>query len=205
MYCVNHFTQAKAAGIITRESYEAMKTLIVAPVAALDKLKAPPGTETHGESKDFCMRIGSLIVHSLGRIVQDVDGFHVEDYIYPEGYVATRIFWSMTTPRTRTVYILKIERNTNSDGTVGPLFTITPGDAPSSKIRGRFASQVYKTLVDRVRKVNAAYFPQGELFSKLPMIRKTRKKYFALNGPQVRSKQQNVTQHRVQLYLSASA
>jgi len=205
MYCVNHFTQAKAAGIITRESYEAMKTLIVAPVAALDKLKAPPGTETHGESKDFCMRIGSLIVHSLGRIVQDVDGFHVEDYIYPEGYVATRIFWSMTTPRTRTVYILKIERNTNSDGTVGPLFTITPGDAPSSKIRGRFASQVYKTLVDRVRKVNAAYFSQGELFSKLPMIRKTRKKYFALNGPQVRSKQQNVTQHRVQLYLSASA
>lgn len=181
MFCAAHKSLAEATGIIARESFEAMKTLIVAPEnqksAEKDALSDP---------KEHCMRVGSLIVHSLGRIVQNLDGFHVEDYIYPEGYVATRIFWSMVTPRTRTVYILKIERNTNSDGITGPLFTITPGDAPSSKIRGRFASQVYKTLVDRVRKVNAAYFSQGELFSKLPMIRRTRKKYFALNGPQVR-------------------
>lgn len=182
MFCANHKVHAHSAGTIVRESVEAMKTLIVAP----EKQKIVPGADkdTPGESKDHCLRVGSLIVHSLGKIVHDADGFHVEDYIYPEGYVATRIFWSMTTPRTRTVYILKIERNNNSDGTTGPLFTITPGDAPSSKIRGRFASQVYKTLVDRVRKANAAYFTQGELFSKLPMIRRTRKKYFALNGPQ---------------------
>ena len=187
VFCANHKAHAESAGTIVRESVEAMKTLVVAP----EKQKPVPGAEkdTPGESKDHCLRVGSLIVHSLGKIVQDAEGFHVEDYIYPEGFVATRIFWSMTTPRTRTVYILKIERNNNSDGTTGPLFTITPGDAPSSKIRGRFASQVYKTLVDRVRKVNAAYFTQGELFSKLPMIRKTRKKYFALNGPQVRTAQ----------------
>lgn len=185
MFCANHRSNYQSGGTIVRESFEAMKTLTVAP----EKQKPVPGVDKdhQGEPKEFCLRIGSLTVHSLGKIVQDADGFHVEDYIYPDGYVATRIFWSMATPRTRTVYILKIERNDISDGTPGPLFTITPGDAPGSKIRGRFVSQVYQTLINKVRKVNADYFSQGDLFSKLPMIRKTRKRFYALNGAQVRT------------------
>ena len=182
MFCANHRANSLAGGHIIRESFEAMKTLIVAP----DK-KVGLGSEKDnvGDSKELCFRIGSLIVHSLGTIVQDIDGFHTEDYIYPAGYVATRIFWSTVTPRTRTVYILKVERNSGTDNIEGPLFTITPGDAPSSKIRGRLVSQVYKTLIDRVRKVNSSFFSHGDLFSRLPMMRKTRKKFYALNGPQV--------------------
>lgn len=182
MFCANHKASAQGQHIV-RESFEAMKTLVVAP----EKQKQTvPGSEkdAQGDSNDLCIRVGSLIVHALGNIVQDVDGFHVEDYIYPEGYVATRIFWSMVTPRTRTVYVLKVERSNGKDGATGALFSITPGDSPSSKIRGRFLSQVYKTLVDRVKKVNSKYFSQGDLFSKLPMVRKSRKKFFALNGPQ---------------------
>jgi hypothetical protein len=183
MFCCNHRANHHSGGHIIRESFEAMKTLIVAP----EKQKVGSGSEKEGpEPKDLCLRIGSLIVHSLGSIVQDIDGFHTEDYIYPDGYIATRIFWSTMSPRTRTVYILKVERNSGSDHIEGPLFTIIPGDAPSSKIRGRLVSQVYKSLLDRVRKVNAPFFSHGDLFSKLPMMRKSRKKFYALNGPQVK-------------------
>jgi F/Y-rich N-terminus/SET domain/PHD-like zinc-binding domain/F/Y rich C-terminus len=176
MFCASH-RSSDSGNAIVRESFEAMKTLIVAP----EKQKQPTsaGTDKDGGDNEHCIRVGSLTIHALGKIVTEADGFHTDDYIYPEGYVATRIFWSMVEPKTRTVYVCKIER-----GSEGAVFTITPGDAPSSKIRGRFASQVYKTLVDRVRKVNAAYFSHGDLFSKLPMIRKSRKRFFALNGPQ---------------------
>jgi F/Y-rich N-terminus/PHD-like zinc-binding domain len=179
MFCSIH--KSSHTGHIIR-SFEAMKTLVVAP----DKQKSGGEKDAPGDANDLCYRVGSLTVHSLGKIVQDVDGFHVEDYIYPEGFVSTRIFWSMISPRTRTVYVLKIERSQGSDGATVPLFTITPGDSPSSKIRGRFVSQVYKTLLDRVKKVNGKFFSHGDVFSKLPMVRKSRKKFFALNGPQVR-------------------
>lgn len=186
VYCSNHKSSSHTGGYAVRESFEAMKTLIVAPEKEKQKQPLSVGEkDVAGDPNEVCIRIGSLIVHSLGKIVQDIDGFHTEDYIYPENFVSTRIFWSMISPRTRTVYVLKVERNKNSDGTTVPLFTITPGDSPSSKIRGRFVSQVYKTLLDRVKKVNSKYFSHGDMFSKLPMMRKTRKKFFALNGPQV--------------------
>jgi hypothetical protein len=123
-----------------------------------------------------------LVVHSVGTINQTCDGFHSENYITPLGFVATRIFWSTRSPRTRTLYVLQIERSVG-DGRA--MFTIIPSDDPSSAIRGHSVFTVYNTLVDRVRKVNSQFFSQCNLFSKLPMVRRTRKKTFGLNGPQV--------------------
>jgi hypothetical protein len=178
MYCSNHVSTA--SGKLDRESFEFMKPLIVAPEkpkASIDRDAAE-----NAEPSQLCPRVGALVVHSVGTINQTCDGFHSENYITPLGFVATRIFWSTRSPRTRTLYVLQIERSVG-DGRA--MFTIIPSDDPSSAIRGHSVFTVYNTLVDRVRKVNSQFFSQCNLFSKLPMVRRTRKKTFGLNGPQV--------------------
>jgi F/Y-rich N-terminus/PHD-like zinc-binding domain/PHD-finger len=177
VFCASH--KASATEALVKDHSELMKALMVAP----DKQKQ--GTDrdpTSSTDTYLCFRIGSVIVHSLGTIESTVDGFHSEDYITPPGYVASRIFWSARYPRTRTVYILKIERNLDYQ----PQFVCIPGDDPTAKVTGRSAALVYNSLMDRVRKVNAAHFAQSDLYSKLPVVRRTRKKTFGLNGPQVR-------------------
>jgi len=117
-----------------------MKALVIAPEK---KAADQPDVAVNADS-DVCYRVGSLIIHSLGEIETNHDGFHSESYIYPPGYVATRIFWSTVFPRTRATYVLKIDRrvvvskDAGGDGVeTVPLFSIIPGDAPSSsKIMG---------------------------------------------------------------------
>jgi hypothetical protein len=177
LYCVNH--KSVATDTLVRENYEPMKALMIAAEGrATGSDKAEDNAET-----ELCFRVGTLIVHSMGEIEVNTDGFHSENYITPPGYVATRIFWSATSPKKRTAYVLKIERSSK-----GPLFTILPGDNPSTQIVAATAAQAYNTLVERVRKVNADYFNTlGDLQSKLPVVRRSRRKTFGLNGPQVSS------------------
>jgi hypothetical protein len=177
MFCAAH--KDCTEDIVKYPSIELMKTLIVAPEKAKPLQQEKESSETEGS---LCSRVGSLVVHSLGEIEQDRDGFHSENYITPSGYIATRIYWSTVTPRTRTVYVLKIEKSSGGRAS----FTITPGDNPLSKIKGSSVTQAYNTLVARVKEVNEQHFSHGDLFSKLPTERRSRKKIFGLNGPQVR-------------------
>jgi hypothetical protein len=174
MYCSSHASYA--TGILQRESCEFMKTLMVTTEdkKGSDSLIAP-------QQFDLCPRLGALVVHALGTIDVTNDGFHSEDYITPPGYVASRIFWSMKQPRTRTVYILRVERSSKNKA----IFSILPGDMPDAKIVGSSALHVYATLMDKIRRVNANHFSQGDEFSLLPMSRRTRRKTFGLNGAQV--------------------
>jgi F/Y-rich N-terminus/PHD-like zinc-binding domain len=175
MFCANH--KSSATSVLAKESFEIMKTLIVAP----EKKSAVEKDSGDVAEHEFCSRIGSFILHSTGKIEDKCDGFHSENYITPPGYFATRIFWSTVTPRTRTTYMMRIEKT--CDGRVE--FAIIPGDCPQTKISGNSVSHVYTTFMDRVRKVNNAFFSDGDMFSKLPAIRKTRRKTYGLNGPQV--------------------
>lgn len=176
VFCKNH--RSSAIEILVRESCEFMKALMIAP-----EKKTSPDLDTGDVTEaELCSRVGSLVVHSLGTIEQRHDGFHSENYITPPGYVATRIFWSTVRPRERTLYVLKIEQPALKQA----VFSILPGDNPSGKITGNSVSMVYSMMMDRVRKVNSEHFSQGDLLSKLPMIRRTRRKTFGLNGAQVR-------------------
>jgi hypothetical protein len=178
VFCEQHKSSA-TTGVLDRENFEHMKALMIASGNDND---SPNAVET-----DVCSRIGSLVVHSTGQIDSKNDGFHSENYITPPGYVASRIFWSCVHPRKRTVYVLKVERSGSGEA----LFTILPGDDPSAKITGPSVAQVYNSLVEKVRKVNTKGYSHGNLLSKLPVIRKSRRKTFGLNGPQVRSNRWN--------------
>ena len=176
VFCMHH--RSSASDILVKESYEPMKALMVAP----DDKKGASEKDLEAAEGDLCTRVGSLVVHALGNIEIDVDGFHSENYITPPGYVASRIFWSASKPRSRTTYILKIERSPEGNDA---LFSIIPGDDPTSAITGSSASKAYDLLMKRVRKVNSSSFSNGNLLSKLPAVRKTLRKTYGLNGPQV--------------------
>lgn len=177
LYCSTH--KAAATSIIDHENSEPMKALMI---AAEGKGNVVDKAVDEYVETDLCSRVGTLIVHSFGDIETKCDGFHSEHYVTPPGYVASRIFWSTVHPRKRTVYVVKIERAAGG----GPVFTILPGDNPSMKISLPSASQAYNTLLECVRKVNADHFNiHGDLMSKLPVIRRSRRKAYGLNGPQV--------------------
>ena len=171
--CKEH--KGKAKGEVDRNlSVEHMKSLKV-NMQQDWKSKCPESIDL-----SLCYRLGGLVVHSLGSIEQDVDGFHSEKYIMPPGYTATRIFWSYQAPRTRTVYILKIDR----EGAKA-MFSIIAADDPSTAIRSRSMCDAYDILMSRVRKQN----PMAKLneWTELPRARGENNKAYALNAPQVRT------------------
>ena len=174
MFCAAH--KASAAGVLPCESFEFMKPLLID-----DEKKSALDKDTSDGNEALCSRVGALVVHSLGEIDQCRDGFHSEKYITPPNYIATRIFWSGSTPKTRTVYVLKIEAT--RDGR--RMFSVIPGDDPNATIYGHSCGDVYNTLIESVKATNGNHF-SADLLSKLPVPRKTTKKTFGLNGPQVR-------------------
>lgn len=176
VFCSSH--KSSAISILAKDSCELMKALIIAP----EKQKSGADTDLPDNSEiDLFFRLGALVVHSLGTIEQKIDGFHTEDYITPPGYVASRIFWSSVYPRTRTVYIVKIEKCPEGRAR----FEIIAGDAPTAKIAGSSVTQVYSMLMKRIQALNSSHFSKGDPYSKLPVARKTKRKTYGLNGPQV--------------------
>lgn len=170
--CKEH--KGKAKGEVDRNlSVEHMKSLKVNTQQDW-RSKGPEAIDL-----SLCYRLGGLVVHSLGTIEEEVDGFHSEKYIMPPGYTATRIYWSYQAPRTRTVYVLKVDR----EGTKA-IFSIIAADDPSTAIRSRSMDDAYDMLMSRVRKQN----PMAELneWTELPRARGENNKAYALNAPQVR-------------------
>ena len=174
MFCALH--KSSASVVLPRGSFEYMKPLMVAAEKKIGTDKDASDTV----EANLCSRIGALVVHSLGEFDQYRDGFHTEKYITPPGYVATRIFWSACAPKTRTVYVLKVEASL--DGC--RVFSIIPGDDPNATIRGSSCGDVYNTLMQRVKLINREHF-SPDICSKLPVPRKQTKKMYGLNGPQV--------------------
>lgn len=169
MFCETH--KGSAISLLPTESVEHMKSLMIAGD------KKDSGDDPEGK---VSLRIGTLTIQAWGEIEQDSDGFHCEKYITPPGYLATRIFWSTRQAKTRTVYVVKVEKDKSGKA----LFTITPSDDLTGVIRGRSPAEAYATLTQRVKQANRQYFSSGNLLSKLPVKRKHAKKAFGLNGPQ---------------------
>lgn len=132
----------------------------------------------------LCYRSGSLVIHSLGKIDEDRDGFHSKSYITPSGFTSSRIFWSFSQPKTRTVYIMRIVQSKDNVAN----FIASAADAPTVIFEGGDVNTLYNDIVDRVLNVNKDFFSHGDLLSVFPMERsKKNKTGFCLNGPQVSS------------------
>jgi len=169
MYCRAH--RDIANDVLERESFELMKPL---------KIHQEDCKPAALAESSMCFRLGALVVHSLGSIEQDHDGFHSKQYITPPGYTATRIFWSFRHIRKRTLYVMRVIRAEEAK----PIFTISAADDPTTVIRGRSVNEVYNALNDRICKATHSMYSHGDFCSPLPIKRNHKKKIYGLNGPQ---------------------
>ena len=128
---------------------------------------AKPDVDVSAYNSGHVMRLGALVVHSLGEIDTKSDNFHDTHYIYPKGFCSTRIFWSTVAPRTRTVYALRI---VESEGSA--LFVIRAADDQRLMIASRSAKDAYEELVSKTNLINAAFFSRPfDRNSSLPVRR----------------------------------
>ena len=79
------------------------------------------------------LRVGNLTVIRVGTISADKPWMHDENYLYPLGYVSTRVFWSYVNPGERVLYkceILEGEHHGSSykDDKFDTAFRVTASD-----------------------------------------------------------------------------
>eukprot|EP00123_Amoebidium_parasiticum_P000749 comp11644_c0_seq1/m.6148 comp11644_c0_seq1/g.6148 ORF comp11644_c0_seq1/g.6148 comp11644_c0_seq1/m.6148 type:complete len:573 (-) comp11644_c0_seq1:269-1987(-) len=90
-------------------------------------------------------RIGSLTIHNFGTVT-DKEGYHTEKFIFPIGFMSTRIHTSWKNPATKTTYTCTV-----SEGAHGPLFTISAEDDPNNVAEGSSATAAHITVLNRIR------------------------------------------------------
>lgn len=103
-----------------RTSSDSNKSIKPSKVAAVDNEDDAPNSVVRQQivqtiSVDhlgrpiYPINIGNeLIVYDLGEILSDRPGYHSENWIYPIGFVATRVYGHMKEPDRRCTYTCKI-------------------------------------------------------------------------------------------------
>ena len=132
-------------------------------------------------SGDRAIRSGAGTVLSIGKIQLDNMNFHTEKHIFPCNFRSARIFWSMTSPLKRTVYLFEIlhqsdlsveeeeellnvsvqdddakdvdEGDTDKNKTL-PVFRVIAADNPSHIMISRSITDVYNNIVKAIKEVN---------------------------------------------------
>ena len=176
MYCKSHVSYAANVVPLKEASQEHMRILRVHEPESTSPIES--GDD---EERKPCIRVGSLIVHSLGEIEQDLDGYYTKCHITPRGYVATRIFWSFNHPMKRTMYILRVEKAT----TGRPVFSIVDVEYPDSVIRSNSSQESYSILIMLVLETNENQFASIDDVNSLKPIKRVKNETYGLNGPQV--------------------
>lgn len=87
--------------------------------------------------------MGNLSIHDLGAIIVDRPGYHTENWIYPIGYVSTRIYANIKEPHRNCLYTCKI-----IDCGEYPRFEIIPESMPEYAIAGPSGSFQIVSIID---------------------------------------------------------
>lgn len=89
----------------------------------------------------------NILVHSLGEILPANPNFHNTHWIYPVGYVATRIYAHPKDPQRKCVYTCKILNNAGM-----PQFQIIPDNDLDSVFFGETANVCHQTLLETLKR-----------------------------------------------------
>ncbi|KAH8314216.1 hypothetical protein KR074_000765 [Drosophila pseudoananassae] len=112
----------------------------------------------------FPVNLNSVLLHSLGEIISGNVNFHNDNWIYPVGYVATRIFAHPKDPRKKCVFTCKILNNAGI-----PQFQIIPDNDLDGVFFGESANACHMELLNTIQrcpyvKVKIPFELQGEVF-----------------------------------------
>lgn len=131
-------------------------------------------------SGDRAIRSGAGTVLSIGKIQVDNMNFHTEKHIFPCNFRSSRIFWSMTRPMKRTVYLFEILHQTDltmeeeeelfntsvqeedkedDDGDVDknktlPVFRAVAVDNPTHVMISRSINDLYNGILKAIKQIN---------------------------------------------------
>lgn len=62
----------------------------------------------------YPITMGNLSIYNLGKILFDRPGYHAENWIYPAGFMSTRVYGHIKDPERKCVYTCKIIDNGDS-------------------------------------------------------------------------------------------
>ncbi|XP_055919003.1 transforming growth factor beta regulator 1 [Eupeodes corollae] len=118
--------------------------------------------DAHGKPI-FPINLGGFVLHALGEIMSENTNFHTENWIYPVGYLATRVFSHPKEPERKCVFTCKILNNSGV-----PQFQIIPDAEFDHVFFGESANICHLGLLDTIVRVsdvaNLPLRPQGERF-----------------------------------------
>ncbi|XP_017477424.1 PREDICTED: transforming growth factor beta regulator 1 [Rhagoletis zephyria] len=112
----------------------------------------------------YPINLCNILVHSPGEIIPINPNFHTSNWIYPVGYVATRIYAHPKDPQRKCVYTCKILNNAGM-----PQFQIIPDNDLDSVFFGESANICHKGLLETLQcsLIDVVQLPlqvQGEKF-----------------------------------------
>ncbi|XP_061398221.1 transforming growth factor beta regulator 1 [Musca vetustissima] len=93
------------------------------------------------------INLSNVLIHSLGEILPSNPNFHNSNWIYPVGYVATRIYAHPKDPQRKCVFTCKILNNAGY-----PQFQIIPDNDLDSVFFGETADICHRTLLETLRR-----------------------------------------------------
>lgn len=114
-------------------------------------------------NKGLPINFGNFILQAVGDIVVDNPNFHNENWVYPVGYIATRVYAHPKYPRKKCVFTCKILNNSGV-----PQFQIIPDAEFDHVFFGESANICHIGLLEAIaHSANIKNFPirpQGEKF-----------------------------------------
>ncbi|GAA39455.2 histone-lysine N-methyltransferase MLL3 [Clonorchis sinensis] len=135
MYCplhreaANKLCQLNSLSVERRVFISRDESSQVAGVILQVNQQNEPSVRLHGEDSFVKLRVGGLILHSVGQLLPEhLSGtsFHSAEFIYPVGYSSTRIYWSYRHVRQRCLYHCRIEDSLSKNGDPISSFNLYP-------------------------------------------------------------------------------
>lgn len=114
--------------------------------------------------KIFPLKLNNILVHSIGEIIAANPNFHTAHWIYPVGYVATRIYAHPRDPRKKCVFTCKILNNAGV-----PQFQLIPDNDLDGVFFGETANKCHQELLNCIQgfiheSLKADFKAKGEVF-----------------------------------------
>ncbi|XP_033148942.1 transforming growth factor beta regulator 1 [Drosophila busckii] len=94
----------------------------------------------------FPLKLNNILIHTLGEIIPSNPNFHNANWIYPVGYVATRIYAHPSDPRKKCVFTCKILNNAGV-----PQFQLIPDNDLDGVFFGETANICHQELLNRIQ------------------------------------------------------
>lgn len=122
----------------------------------------------------FPLKLSNILIHSIGEIIPTNPNFHTAEWIYPVGYVATRIYAHPKDPYKKCVYTCKILNNAGV-----PQFQLIPDNDLDGVFFGATANICHQELLNAIhtsigKPAKVLLKAKGEIF-------------FGLSNPRVQS------------------